>query len=95
MKRSIGLVAICLGLVACSQNASETAGSVVKFGSDSFVVRYDEHRVVKSEYVSPISVLDQINPRYRITLENTQSFTSGRSYAIGDPIVFKTYVRLR
>ena len=70
MKRWIGLVIIGLGLIGCSQNVQEKEGSVVKFGSDSFVVQYNKHQVIKSEFVTPVSVLDQINPRYRITLEN-------------------------
>ena len=95
MKRWIGLVIIGLGLIGCSQNVQEKEGSVVKFGSDSFVVKYDEHQVVKSEFIRPVSVVDQINPRWRITLENNQTFSSPRSYNLEEKIVFKTYVRLR
>jgi len=95
MRNWIWLLLIVCGLMGCFSNVREPEGAVVKLGSDNFAVRYDEHRVVRSEFIRPVSVLDQINPRWRITLENNQSFSSARSYTLGEQIVFKTYVRIR
>lgn len=95
MRLWIWLLLIGCGVVGCSPNVREPEGSVVTFGSDNFAVKYDEHQVVRSEFIRPISVLDQINPRWRITLENNQTFSSARSYNLGEQIVFKTYVRIR
>lgn len=76
--------------LSCS-SPIEKEGQMVEVGGQLFVVHYQTHHVVSSEFVKPISVHDAINKRYRVSLDNGTSFVSGQDLGVGKEVTFKIY----
>ena len=86
----IGCV-LMLMLVGCA-GQPEPEGSLVNLQGRNFEVHYDTLYVQTIEKTRPISIHDEINPKWKIRLQNGESFSSSRPYDSGATIITKTYV---
>lgn len=84
-----------LFLAACGTGPRPQEGELVTFGQHQYRVGIEAHRVLYSERIRPISVHDEINPKWRIHLENSRTFSADRPYETGDTIRFTNYVRVK
>ena len=82
-------------LFSCTSPSQPKPGDVVRMGNDSFRVEVQHHVVVATERIKPVSVHDEINPKFRVHLDNSQTFPSTRQYPVGDTITYLYYVRLK
>lgn len=89
------LLVALLFLSACSSTPPRQEGEIVTIGKDRYRIGIETHRVVFSERIKPISVHDEINPKWRVHLENSHTFSSRRPYESGDTIRFTNYVRVK
>jgi len=89
------LLLVLLFLSACTPTPERQEGEIVIIGQDRFRIGIETHRVIFSERIRPVSVHDDINPKWRVHLENSRTFSANRPYQCGDTIRFTNYVRVK
>jgi hypothetical protein len=58
---------------------------------DTLGVVYEKHTVVSCERREPNNIHEEMNPDYKVNLEDGTSFTSRKVYETGDSIIYTIY----
>ena len=91
----LALSSILLGLASCGKPEKIKQGDkefgVV--GSDTLGVVYETHVVKSCDIIIPRSIHEEMNPEFKVVLEDGSSFESRKGYNIGDSIVYTIYTK--
>lgn len=74
-------------------NSFALALSVFFLGSCYESIQGEEvkHKIVKKFKVTPVSIHDEISPRFRAVLENGDTVPTGENSRIGDTVIYIYY----
>ena len=93
MKRVTLLAVLALILASCGKPEKIKRGGkeFVVIGSDTLGVVYETHVVKSCDIIIPRSIHEEMNPEFKVVLEDGSSFGSRKGYNIGDSIVYTIY----
>jgi hypothetical protein len=89
MRKTIAILLLIVLVCSCGP-VPESPQTVVR-GKDTFDLVQNKAIVSGCELISPVSVHDEINPRYRILTTDSLVFKSPREFSIGDTIDVRVY----
>jgi hypothetical protein len=89
MSKLITLCLICFLVYSCGP-VPEAKQTVIR-GKDTFDLVQTKAVVVECEKIAPVSVHDEISPRYRIVTTDSLVFKSPQEFIIGDTIDVRVY----
>jgi len=93
MIKKILLPLLVLTLVSCQQTQVKKDSDIEVINHVVYKVKFDTLIVNSCERHKPVSVMDEINPSFDITLSNGRTMRSQRSMPIGDTIYTKTLIK--
>ena len=85
------LVIIAILLVSCGRPAP-VIDEVMIINKDTFDLIITKSEVKSCDRIQ-ISVVDDVNPRYRIVTTDSMTFKSNRAFSVGDSIDVNVYKR--
>ena len=93
MKRVTLLAVLALILASCGKPEKIKQGDkeFVVIGGDTLGVVYETHVVKSCDIIIPRSIHEEMNPEFKVVLEDGSSFESRKGYNIGDSIVYTIY----
>ena len=93
MKRVTLIAVLVLILASCGKPEKIKQGDkeFVVIGSDTLGIIYETHVVKSCDIIIPRSIHEEMNPEFKVVLEDGSSFESRKGYNIGDSIVYTIY----
>lgn len=85
------LVIVAILLVSCGRK-TQVVDEVMIINKDTFDLIITRSAVKSCDRIQ-ISVVDDVNPRYRIVTTDSMTFKSNRAFSVGDSIDVNVYKR--
>ncbi len=94
--KGITLIAVLvLIMTSCGKPEKIKRGDkeFVVVAGDTLGVVYETHVVKSCEIIIPRSIHEEMNPEFKVVLEDGSAFESRKGYNVGDSIVYTIYTK--